>query len=34
MQKAEIKPGTEYALREKRIPGSAFQRLRDFLVSI
>ncbi len=28
MLKAEIKPGTEYALREKRAPGTPFQRVR------
>lgn len=28
MVKSEIKAGVEYALREKRIPGAAFQRVR------
>jgi hypothetical protein len=28
MLKSEIKAGTEYALREKRLPGVAFQRVR------
>jgi hypothetical protein len=28
MLKSEIKPGTEYALREKRVPGAPFQRIR------
>lgn len=28
MLKSEIKPGVEYALREKRVPGSPFQRVR------
>lgn len=28
MQKAEIKPRTEYAFREKRVPGSPIERVR------
>ena len=28
MQKSEIKPRTDYALREKRIPGAPLQRVR------
>jgi hypothetical protein len=28
MLKAQIKPGTEYAFREQRLPGTSFQRVR------
>jgi hypothetical protein len=28
MLKQEIKPGVEYALREKRVPGEPLQRVR------
>ena len=28
MSKSEIKPGLEYAMREKRLPGTPFQRIK------
>lgn len=28
MLKSQIKPGTEYAFREQRAPGTPFQRVR------